>query len=71
MNNFPIQGHCDNKFVAVREGNVGTAGAGGFCAFADSENRFSFGYTPNRYTNGYGLGDEPKRLMEAVYAACR
>jgi len=55
----------------VREGNVGTAGAGGFCAFADPDNRFSFGYTPNRYTNGYGLGDEPKRLMEAVYAASR
>lgn len=55
----------------VREGNVGTAGAGGFCAFADPDNRFSFGSTPNRYTNGYGLGDEPKRLMEAVYAASR
>jgi CubicO group peptidase (beta-lactamase class C family) len=52
-----------------REGNVGTAGAGGFCAFADPKNRFSFGYTPNRHTTGYGLGLEPKRLVQAVYSA--
>ncbi len=50
-----------------RDGNIGTAGAGGFCAFADPQNRFSFGYTPNRYTSGYGLGEEPKRLIDAVY----
>jgi CubicO group peptidase (beta-lactamase class C family) len=54
-----------------REGNIGTAGAGGFCAFADPENRLSFGYTPNRHTNGAGLGDEPNRLIESVYASIR
>ena len=52
-----------------REGNVGTAGAGGFCAFADRDNRLSFGYTPNRYTAGYCLGHEVRRLIDAVYAA--
>ncbi|MEM8768922.1 MAG: serine hydrolase domain-containing protein [Pseudomonadota bacterium] len=50
-----------------REGNVGTAGAGGFCAFADPENRLSFGYTPNRYSSGYGIGQEPERLIGAIY----
>jgi CubicO group peptidase (beta-lactamase class C family) len=54
-----------------REGNIGTAGAGGFCAFADPENRLSFAYTPNRHTNGAGLGDEPNRLIESVYASIR
>jgi len=50
-----------------REGNIGTAGAGGFCAFADPKNRLSFGYTPNRHTSGYGLGKEPKHLIDALY----
>ncbi len=50
-----------------REGNVGTAGAGGYCAFADPEHRFSFGYTPCRFTSGEGLGDEPLRLVNAIY----
>ena len=50
-----------------REGNVGTAGAGGFCAFADPDNHLAFGYTPNRYTTGEGMGDEPRRLIEALY----
>jgi CubicO group peptidase (beta-lactamase class C family) len=52
-----------------REGNVGTAGAGGFCAFADPVNRISFGYTPNRYTTGAGMGEEPRRLIDALYAS--
>jgi CubicO group peptidase (beta-lactamase class C family) len=52
-----------------REGNVGTAGAGGFCAFADPANRISFGYTPNRYTTGAGMGEEPRRLIDALYAS--
>ena len=49
-----------------REGNIGTAGAGGFCAFADPENGLSFGYTPNRFTTGSGLGEEPGRLITAM-----
>ena len=58
----------DNDFnFWGREGNVGTAGAGGYGVFADPENRLSFGFTPNRYTSGYGLGEEHKRLVEAVY----
>ena len=52
-----------------REGNVGTAGAGGYGAFADPENGISFGFTPNRFTTGYGLGREHCRLVEAVYAS--
>lgn len=51
-----------------REGNIGTAGAGGYCAFADSHNRISFAYTPNRFTSGAGLGDEQRRLVDALYA---
>ncbi len=52
-----------------REGNVGTAGAGGFSAFADSENGISYGFTPNRFTTGYGLGEEHNNLVEALYAS--
>ncbi len=60
----------DDPFNAWgREGNVGTAGAGGFCGFADPEHHISFGYTPNRYTTGPGLGEEPRRLIEALYAS--
>ncbi len=50
-----------------REGNVGTAGAGGYCAFSDSQNRLTFAYTPNRFTTGYGLGEEQKKLVNAMY----
>ena len=50
-----------------REGNVGTAGAGGFGAFADPDNGVSFAFTPNRHTTGYGLGDEHNRLVDALY----
>ena len=52
-----------------REGAIGTAGAGGFCAFADPRRRLSFAYTPNRFTSGAGLGDEPRRLISAMYAS--
>jgi len=50
-----------------REGNVGTAGAGGYTAFADPDHRVSFGYTPNRFTSGHGMGKEPKRIIDALY----
>ena len=50
-----------------REGNVGTAGAGGYAVFADPDHRVSFGYTPNRFTSGQGLGREPKRIIDALY----
>lgn len=50
-----------------REGNVGSAGAGCYTVFADPENRVAFGYTPNRFTTGYGLGKEEKRLVDAMY----
>ena len=51
-----------------REGNVGSAGAGGYTVFADPEHRLSFAYTPNRFTSGEGLGDESRRLVDALYA---
>jgi CubicO group peptidase (beta-lactamase class C family) len=50
-----------------REGNVGSAGAGGFTVFGDPENRLCFAYTPNRFTTGKGLGDESRRLVRALY----
>ncbi len=60
----------DNPFnYWGREGNVGTAGAGGYGAFADPANKISYGFTPNRYTSGYGLGEEHKRLVDALYAS--
>ena len=52
-----------------REGNVGSAGAGGFVGFADSENHLSFGYTPARMTTGPGMGNEPRRIVDALYAS--
>ena len=51
------------------EGNIGTAGAGGYGAFADPENRISYGYTPVRFTTGYGLGLEHQHLVDALYAS--
>ena len=50
-----------------REGNIGSAGAGGYSVFADPKNGTSFGYTPNRYTSGPGLGDEERQLVNALY----
>jgi len=50
-----------------REGNVGSAGGGGFAVFSDPKHHITFAYTPNRHTTGAGLGDEPKRLVEALY----
>ena len=50
-----------------REGNFGSAGAGGFVGFADPENHISFGYTPVRMTSGAGVGNEPRRLVDALY----
>lgn len=34
---------------------------------ADAVNRIAFGYTPNRFTSGGGLGDESRRLVDARY----
>ena len=50
-----------------KEGNVGTAGAGGYAAFADPDNGISYGYTPNRFNSGAGLGDQHRSLVEALY----
>ena len=52
-----------------REGNVGTAGAGGYSAFADPDHHIAYGFTPNRYTTGYRLGKEHDRLVEALYSS--
>lgn len=74
ISDISIEGFYDEIGVQVciiQQGETAVDLLGGFCAFADPDNRFSFGYTPNRYTHGYGLGDEPNRLMEAVYAAAR
>jgi len=50
------------------DGNIGSAGAGGYTVFADPENRIAFGYTPNRFTTGPGLGQESARLVDAFYS---
>ena len=52
-----------------REGNVGTAGAGGYSAFADPTHRIAYGYTPNKFTTGAGLGEEHAALVRALYAS--
>ena len=54
-----------------RAGNVGSAGAGGHTVFVDPDYRLTFAYTPNRYTSGEGLGDEPRRLIDALYTCLR
>jgi len=62
--------HCDfNNFG--RDGNVGSAGAGGYTVFADPANKLTFAYTPNRFTTGAGLGDESLRLVNALYSCLR
>jgi CubicO group peptidase (beta-lactamase class C family) len=52
-----------------REGNVGSAGAGGFVGFSDPENHLSFAYTPVRMTTGAGMGNEPRILVDSLYAS--
>jgi CubicO group peptidase (beta-lactamase class C family) len=59
--------HCAFNDFGL-EGNVGSAGGGGYTVFADPENRITFAYTPNRFTTGEGLGDESKRLVHALYS---
>ena len=59
--------HQDFNYFG-REGNFGSAGAGGYTVFADPDSRLSFGYTPVRFTTGSGLGDEPKMLIDALYS---
>jgi len=58
--------NCDFNYFG-REGNVGSAGVGGYTVFADPANRIAFGYTPNRYTTGTGMGEESRRLVDALY----
>ena len=50
-----------------REGNIGTAGAGGYAAFADPANSLAYGYTPNRHGSGSGLGIQHRALVDALY----
>ena len=58
--------HCEFSNFG-RDGNVGSAGAGGYTVFADPEHRITFAYTPNRFTTGHGLGEQPARLIDATY----
>lgn len=51
-----------------RPQNFGSAGAGGFTGFADPVKHISFAYTPVRMTSVKGLGDEPRRLVDALYS---
>jgi CubicO group peptidase (beta-lactamase class C family) len=51
-----------------RPENFGSAGAGGFTGFADPVKHIAFAYTPVRMTSGAGLGDEPRRLVDALYS---
>jgi len=47
--------------------SFGTLGSGGYGVFADPDRRMSFAYTPVRFTSGYGLGDQPRRLIDVLY----
>lgn len=51
-----------------REGNFGSAGAGGFTVFVDPRNNLTFAYTPVRQTSGAGLGIESRNLVDALYS---
>lgn len=42
--------------------------AKGYTVFANPEHRLGFAYTPNRFTSGEGLGEESRRLVDALYA---
>lgn len=46
----------------------GTIGGGGYGVFADPARRLSFAYTPGRFSSGYGLGRQWRRLVDATYA---
>ena len=72
-----IFGECRPKFAAVKDafyrnfqdfGDIGTAGAGGYFAFADPDRHLSFGYTSVRQITGDGMGVEPKRIIDAIYS---
>ena len=46
------------------ENNFGTAGGGGYVAYADPDRRLSFAYAPARFTSGAGVGDQPQTLTQ-------
>ena len=50
-----------------REGNVGSAGAGGYTVFADPASCVAFGLAPNRCTSGSSLGDESRLFVDALF----
>jgi CubicO group peptidase (beta-lactamase class C family) len=60
--------NCEASYYG-RHGNVGSFGGGGYTVFADPKNKITFAYTPNRFTSGTGLGREPRRLVDALYAS--
>lgn len=47
------------------ENNFGTAG-GGYVAYADSDRRLGFAYTPARFTSGSGVEDQPRNLTKLL-----
>ncbi len=47
--------------------SFGTIGSGGYGVFADPDRRMSVAYTPVRFTSGYGMGEQPRRLIDVLY----